>query len=171
MTTITIPLQEGVNYISFPATSTSNFLSIFTSSTILNNILNFKRFNPMLQDYEVVLFTDLIQKGVGYYIDVNIKSNIIYDGIEYTLIFDDIKSSLFRGWNLIGPGNTVIVQPNWCKIVDPVTDIPVTELDPMKAYWVSNDDCVEPTINIGDTIVYASSFLFLYWMVKELKII
>lgn len=149
MTTITIPLQQGINYISFPATSTSDFLSIFTNSTMLNNITvgGFNRFDPISQQLQTVPYTEYIAMGMGYNISVSTQSAIVYEGTEYALQFSDLESLLVQGWNLIGTGNNVISLPNWCDVRVPSTNSPVTRLLPKFAYWVNYDYCQQPVIN------------------------
>lgn len=146
MTQITITLNVGINYISFPATSINNFQSIFTSSGILANIISFKRFNAILQQFEPVDYNEYIIKGAGYYISVSSQSNIIYGGTEYTLSFDELKDSLIQGWNLVGTGTNNIELPltilSTCKIIDPITNLQVTLIETKHSYWINYDDCM-----------------------------
>lgn len=166
MTLISIPLQIGNNYISFPATSTDNFLTIFTSSTIINNITQFSKFNSVLQQFQVVLYTDHIEEGVGYFITVSAQSVIVYDGPEYTLQFADINSMIVKGWNLVGPGSMSIQFPAYCKVTDPITGFSVTQLFPTHAYWINSDSCQISLEGIYTGLAIISTGLIIYLIVK-----
>lgn len=151
----TIPIRMGDNYISFPATSYYNFSYILTNSGLINNTLKFTRWDSILQKDEAIDYIyDYIEKGTGYHLFSTIDGNIIYDdGIEYTLTFDQLKSKLLPGWNLIGTGSNTIYQPHWCKIIDPMTEFPTTQIEPNKAYWINYYDCIQPTT---DPILFIS---------------
>lgn len=140
-TTITIPLQEGQNYISFPATSTDNFQTIFTNSGIINNVTAFNRFDAFEQAPVPLDYSEYIMKGTGYYIEVKSLGTIAYTGTPYILSFNDIQSKLVLGQNLIGPGSDSITPETWCKIIDPTTNLQVSILQPKHAYWILFDNC------------------------------
>lgn len=173
MTQITIPLNIGINYISFPATSIDDFWSIFTKAGIIKNIVIFKRFNSVLQQFEIVDYTEHIIRGMGYYINVSSKSNISYDGIEYTLLFNELQKMLIQGWNLVGTGINDIEPLNWCKIIDPVTNLQSSLIITKRAYWINFDDCVltsKASINLWVGILgLAISILYLIGEVKKVE--
>ena len=173
MTTITIPLIQGrTNYISFPATSSDNFETIFTSSGIINDIPEnrFTKFNPRTQSMEPVNYTNHIEKGVGYEIFVNSPANIIYEGIEFTMTFDEITPRLLPGWNLIGVGTNIMIPLGWCKIFDSDNNV-VTQLYPMRAYWINDDHCTKPTMSYGTSIAIIASTLVAFAILKQYKVI
>lgn len=154
MTTISISLTAGDNYISFPATSTDNFGMILQN--IDSNIDHdsngnklFFKYDPITTPYSIDYWTtvkdyDFIEQGRGYLLKMNSPANLEYDGIEYNLTFDQLKSRLMTGvtgWNLVGTGKNIITQPNWCKLIDPMTGFPVTQILPKNSYWVNYNDC------------------------------
>ncbi len=177
MTQITIPLVEGDNYISFPATSQDNFETIFTNAGIINNIPEngFMRFNPITQLKESVKYTEHIQTGVGYdlYFNSSIPTNLTYNGTEYTLSFEELSSSLLPGWNLVGTGSNTIIPQDWCKVLDPYYNA-VTQLQPTNAYWIYKGDCIKPTFNAGSALYLigaVGTVLFTIYLLGKFKII
>lgn len=175
MTQIEIPLVQGDNYISFPATSPDNFETIFTSSGIINNIPEngFIKFNPVTQSREPVKYTEYIEKGVGYDLYVNSPTSLIYNGTEYTMTFDELRSHLLPGWNLVGVGSNIIMSLNWCRILDPYYNL-VTQLEPMNAYLIYHDDCIQPTFNAESALYIIGAIgtiLFTIYLLREFKII
>jgi hypothetical protein len=182
MTTITIPLAQGPNYISFPASSINNFRTIFTDSNMINDIGTdtlgnklFHRYDPILNSYVLInIDMGIIEKGQGYYLYIASTSphNIVYDGIEYILTFDQFKSRIIKGWNLLGVGKDIIVPTSWCKILDPITNTSVTTLEPTKSYMVNYDDCTQPSsTSASDMLGLAVSSLMLIYLLKEFKVI
>mgnify|MGYP003394261201 CR=1 FL=1 len=176
MTQIEIPLAQDDNYISFPATSPYNFETIFTSSGIINNIPEngFIKFNPVTQSLEPVKYTEHIEKGVGYDLYVNSPTSLIYDGTEYTMTFDELKSHLLpTGWNLVGVGSNIITPLSWCRIFDHHYNV-VTQLEPKNAYWINYDDCVKPTFNTESVLYIVGALgtvLFTIYLLREFRII
>ena len=187
MTLITIPLALGLNYISFPASSTYNFRKIFTDSLVMDNIgtdpLGNKmlyRYDPIFKNDWVLIDIDLgyIEKGEGYYLYVTSASpgTITYEGIEYTITFDQFKSRIVKGWNILGVGKDPIVPQTWCKILDPMTMTPVTILEPKHSYLVNFDECVGPSApSVGSAsmgaIAAIGTILMTYYLLREFSII
>lgn len=187
MAIITIQLVQGQNYISFPASSIYNFRTIFTNSGIMNDIMTdtsgnklFYRYDPIFKKDLVLIDLDsgFIEQGNGYLLYVISESPgiIIYDGIEYTVTFDQFKSRIVQGWNLLGVGKDSIVPQTWCKIFDPTTMTPVTILEPKRAYLVNYDECIQPavsSIGYSSFVVIAGlgTILFTYYMLNKLGII
>lgn len=173
MTPITIPLHQGDNYISFPATSVDNFETIFTNAGIINNIPEngFLKLNPITKIQQPVLYTEYIVRGTAYDLYINEPAQLTYDGIEYTMTFDQLKSHLLHGWNFIGIGSNTITPSGWCKILDSDYNT-VTMLEPKNAYWIYYDDCMQPSgASIGEAIGFTVSCLFLIYMLKEFKVL
>lgn len=187
MTLITIPLVLGQNYISFPASSTYNFRKIFTDSGVMDNIATDTLENKMLYRYDPIFKNDwvlididlgFIEKGEGYYLYVtSVPPGVItYDGVEYVITFDQFKSRILRGWNILGVGKDPIVVQTWCKILDPMTMTPVTILEPKHSYLVNYDECIQPgTPSIGSAsmgaIVAIGAILGTYYLLREFSII
>lgn len=153
-TQITINLISGRNYISFPATSPDNFGTIFTDSGIKTNIQQFSTYNSILDYWSPIISGQIdisnieyIDKGRGYILDISTSGQITYSGEEYILTFDDIRSILVEGWNLIGTGSLAVTTPNWCRVIDTNTGFPITELQPKKAYLVFYNNCQQPVID------------------------
>jgi len=151
MTVITIHLNAGPNYISFPAVSTENFSMILAGISgmieVRDGVRLFYKYDPILSPYWIsVSDFELIEKGRGYYISVITPGDIVYNGVEYTFTFDQLRSRLLREWNLVGAGSNILSIPNWCKIVDPITGFPVTQIEPTKSYWIEYYDCLQPII-------------------------
>lgn len=180
MTIITIPLVQGPNYISFPASSVYNFRTIFTNSGIIDDIgadasgnKMFYRYDPILNNYAIVnVDTGRIEEGKGYYLYITSTSpnNISYEGIEYSTTFDQFKSRIVKGWNLLGVGKDSIVPQFWCKILDPITNVPVTILEPTKSYMVNYDECVSPSGgSIESAVGFSVSLFFLIYMLRGFK--
>ncbi len=146
MTQITIPIRTGPNYISFPATSTETFNTIFISSGIMERILSFKTYDPTLGLIDVSYY-ETIEKGKGYILtlDVISQGTISFIGEEYSITFNELKSRILRGSNLIGPGNIPITLQPWCRVIDADTNIPVNIIEPQHAYWITYADCIQPT--------------------------
>ncbi len=146
MTQITINLNIGHNYISFPGTSIDNFGTIFTISNIKQNIISFLKYDPILSpNWTLVNDSEFIEEGRGYLLDLSLPGTISYEGTEYNLTFEQLRSKLLRGWNLIGTGSNILYISDWCKIRDPITDFPVNQLEPSKSYWVDYYECIRPT--------------------------
>jgi hypothetical protein len=181
MTSITIQLVQGKNYISFPATSVYNFRTIFTDSGIMNGIgidssqnKMFYRYDPISNDYiPIDLDIEHIEQGKGYYLYAASASPgiISYDGIEYTITFDQFKSRIVKGWNILGVGKDIIVPKTWCKILDPVTMIPVTILESKHSYLVNYDECIMSTASYGTTIAVIASTLVAFAILKQFKVL
>ena len=159
--TTQINIKPGRNYISFPATSSDNFGKIFTDSGIKTSIQQFSTYNPILNDWLYIISTipaisipqvdisdiEYIDKGRGYILDISTSGQIIYSGEEYILTFNDIRSMLVEGWNLIGTGSLAVTSSNWCRIVDADTGFPIKQLQPGKAYWIFYNDCQPPIVD------------------------
>lgn len=186
-TPTTIPLIQGQNYISFPASSVYNFRTIFTDSGIINDIGTdafqnkmFYRYDPILNNY-ILVDLDLghIEQGKGYYLYVTSLSPgaIVYDNvIEYVVTFDQFKSRIVKGWNLLGVGKDSIVPQTWCKILDPTTMTPVTILETKRSYLVNYDECIQPDVpSVGSSsfaaIAAIGTILFAYYMLTKLGIV
>ena len=170
-----IVLTEGDNYISFPATSPYDFETIFTSSGIINDIPEngFIKFNPVTQSLEPVKYTEHIEKGIGYDLYVNSPRNLIYSGTEYTMTFEELRSRILPGWNLVGTGSNIITPLSWCRVLDPYYN-GVTQLEPMKSYLIYYDNCAQPTLN-AESILYLfgaiGTVLFTIYLLREFRII
>lgn len=162
MKQITINIIQGRNYISFPAISSDNFGKIFTDSGIKASIQQFSTYNPILNDWLYIISTipaipipqvdisdtEYIDKGRGYILDISTSGQIIYSGEEYILTFNDIRSMLVEGWNLIGIGSLAVTSSNWCRIVDAADPgFPISQLQPGKAYWISYNNCQPPIVD------------------------
>ncbi len=177
MTSVTIHLVQGQNFISFPASSAYNFSTIFTDSGIINDIgadlsanKTFYRYDPISNDYILInLDAAYIEEGKGYYLYIisTHPGNIVYDGIEYSITFDQFKSRIVKGWNLLGVGKDPVVPQTWCKILDPITNAPVTILEPTKSYMVNYDDCITPKFNVELAISVVSIIFFSYLVYRE----
>lgn len=173
MTQIEIPLTIGDNYVSFRATSVSSINEILTSSGIKVNISKFIKWDS-IQQKEVPVVTDgaeYIEEGRGYYLFITSPGTIIYDGTEYSMTFDQFKSRIVQDWNLLGTGKDIIVPQAWCKIVDPITSLPVTILQPDHSYWVNYDECTKHTTSAGTTIGIIASALVIIAILKQFKIL
>jgi hypothetical protein len=186
MTSIAIQLVQGPNYISFPASSLNTFRTIFTDSGTIDDIdidssgnKMFYRFDPILNNY-VLINVDMghIEEGKGYYLYIKSISphNIAYEGIEYTVTFDQFKSRIIKGWNLLGVGKDAIIPQYWCTILDPITNNIVTILEPTKSYMVNYDECVQPdTPSIGSAsmgaIIAIGTILGTYYLLRRFSII
>lgn len=169
----TISLIAGRNYISFPATFSENFGTIFTTSGIKSNIIKFFTYDSILGYTDVSDF-EYIDKGRGYILDIDVPGDIIYAGIEYTMTFDELRSHLLpAGWNLVGAGSNIITPLSWCRILDPHYNV-VTQLEPTKAYWINYDDCLQPTFNT-ESVLYViaavGTVLFTIYLLREFRII
>lgn len=176
MAIINIPIHIGDNYISFPATDpTENFETILTNSQIKNSILDFTKYDPiLLKMISINYLYDYIEEGVGYYIYSISEGNITYDGIPYILTFDQLKSKILKGWNLLATGDNTIILPSWCYVIDANTRLNVTQLEPKKAYWINSDDCLQPTFN-AESALYVigaiGSILLTVYFLREFRII
>lgn len=187
-TTLTIiQLVQGKNYISFPASYAYNFRILFTESGIMNDIMTdvpgnklFYKYDPIFEQGLVLVDLDFeyIEPGKGYRLDIISESpgSIIYDGIEYTITFDQFKSRVVKGLNLLGVGKDQIIPQAWCKIFDPKTMTPVTILEPKHAYAVYYDDCIQPVAyNVGSSsfavIAGVGTILFAYYMLSKFGIV
>lgn len=137
MTYIEIPLTSGYNYISFRATSSMTINEILTSSGIKSYTTSFTKWDSVQQIYLNVDINNIeyIEEGRGYCIYITSPGTIAYEGTEYSMIFDQFRSRIVQGWNLLGTGKDVIFPQAWCKIIDPITRLPVTILSPNYSYW------------------------------------
>lgn len=174
MTQITIPLSEGENYISFPSSSTNTIGDILTSSTIKDKITKFIKYHPILGEIPI-LDSDYIEEGIGYYLYITISGSIIYDGItDFHVTFDQLKSKILNGWNLLATGNNTITIPSWCNVIEANTGIHTIQLEPMKAYWINYDDCIQPTLGT-ESVLYLfgaiGTVLFSIYLLREFRII
>lgn len=179
MAPITIPLFQGINYISFPALSSYNFRTLFTDSGIINNISidpsqnkKFYRYDPILGDYILIdLDFGYIEQGKGYLLFMEFPQIIIYDGGEYTMTFEQFKSRIIKGWNLLGVGKDIIIPQSYCTILDPATMFPVTILEPKHSYLVNYDECIMPDRSYGTTIAIVASSLVAFAILKQFKVL
>jgi hypothetical protein len=173
MTHIEIPLVLGYNFISFRATSSMTINEILTSSGIKSNISIFTKWDAIQPAYIQVDIdgTEYIEEGRGYCIYITSPGTIAYEGIEYTMTFDQFKSHIIQGWNLLGTGKYVIFPQAWCKIIDPITRLPVTILSPNYSYWVHYGDCIKPTMSYGTSIAIIASSLVAFAILKQFKVI
>jgi len=174
MTQITIPLVQGDNFISFPASSANTFGDIFTSSTVRDEISNFYKYHPILGPIPV-MDTDHIEECIGYHLYITIPGNIIYDstGDFYTTL-GRFESRILKGWNLLATGSNTIILPSWCNVIDAKTGIPATQLEPTKAYWINSEDCSQPRFNAGSALYFIGAIgtvLFTVYLLREFKII
>lgn len=169
---ISMSLITGRNYISFPATSTDNFGTIFIVSGIKDNIILFQTYDTILGNFTLISDFEYIEPGRGYIIDVISPGTITYDGIEYTFSFDQFKSRLVEGWNLVGTPNPMYI-PGWCKILDPITNFPVSKIEPKKSYWANYFNCLEPKtepILLISAIGLGIALISLYISLKGAKV-
>lgn len=174
MTQTTIPLVQGENFLSFPSASTDSFGYILTSSTIKDNISNFYKYHPILGPIPV-MDTDHIEEGVGYHLYSTISGNIIYDSTgDFYITIGRFESRILKGWNLLATGSNTIILPSWCNIIDANTGIPVTQLEPTKAYWINYDDCTQPRFGAESALAFIGAIgtvLFTVYLLREFKII
>lgn len=176
MTIVNIPIHIGDNYISFPATdSIDNFETIFIDSQIKSSILEFTKYDPILQKTVSINYIyDHIEEGVGYYIYSISEGNIIYDGIPYILTFDQLKLKILKGWNLLATGDNTIILPSWCYVIDANTRLNTTQLEPKKAYWINYYDCTKSVFN-AESVLYVigaiGSILLTVYFLREFRII
>ena len=173
MTQIHIPLTLGDNFISFPATSTGTINEILTSSGVKANISKFIKWDS-IQQKEISIDIDgieYIEEGRGYYLYITSPGTIIYEGTEYTITFEQFKSRIVQEWNLLGTGKDIIIPQTWCKIVDPITSLPVTILQPNHSYWINYDECTKPTTSAVVTIGIIASVLVTISILKQFKIL
>lgn len=177
MVQIEIPLTLGDNYISFRATSSSTIDEILTSSGIKANILKFIKWDSIQQgEVPVNIYgTEYIEEGIGYYLYITSPGTILYEGTEYSITFDQFRSRIVREWNLLGTGKDIIVPQTWCKIIDPVTSLPITALQPNHSYWVYYDDCIQPVIPSIESSSFAAiatigTILFTFYMLGKFGI-
>jgi len=173
MTQIEIPLTLGDNFISFRATSTSSINEILTSSGIKGNILKFIKWDSIEQKEIPVAIDGIeyIEEGRGYYLYITSPGTMTYEGIEYSITFDQFKSRIVQGWNLLGTGKDVIVLQAWCRTIDPITKLPVIILLPNYSYWVHYGDCILPSsTSISSALGFTVSALFLIYMLREFKV-
>ena len=175
MTQTTIPLVQGDNFISFPSASTDIFGDILASSTIKDQITTFTKYDPILGKEIGILYSGHIEEGIGYHIYTNVSGSIIYDSIgDYYITFDQLKSRILKGWNLLATGNNTIIAPLWCNIIDANTRLPTTQIEPKKAYWISYDNCIKPTYNIDSALYVISAIgtiLFTVYLLRKFRII
>lgn len=176
-----IPLTKKDNYISFPSTTPLgyNFRTLFTDSGIISDISSFYRYDPIQEGGKwitVDMDSESVEKGKGYLISINTPpSQIVYDGTDYDMTIEGLRSSLLKGGpNLVGTGSNVLTLPNWCRVIDADAETYIITLEPMKAYWIYYDDCVEPVFNMESAITVigtVGTVLFTYWLLREFKII
>src|SRR3990167_8117051 len=106
-----IILTEGYNFISFPSASANTFGDILTPSTIKDKITKFVKFHPILGEIPIT-DSDYIEEGIGYRLYITMPGSIIYDSIgDYYITFDQLKSRILKGWNLLATGNNTITIP------------------------------------------------------------
>lgn len=169
-----IDLTEGDNFISFPSASADSFGDIFTSSTIKDEITKFVKYHPILGEIPVS-DSEHIEEGIGYHIYITIPGSIIYDSIgDYYITFDQLKSRILKGWNLLATGNNTIILPSWCNVIDANTRFPAIQLEPKKAYWINYDDCTKPIFNAGSVLSIMGAIgtvLFTIYLLREFSII
>lgn len=169
-----IVLTEGYNFISFPSASADTFGDILTSSTIKDKITKFIKYHPILGEIPVT-DSDYIEEGIGYYISITIPGSIIYDSIgDYYITFDQLKSKILKGWNLLATGNNTIILPSWCNVIEANAGIHTNQLKPMKAYWINYDDCLQPTFNTESALYVIAAIgtvLFTIYLLREFRII
>lgn len=166
-----IVLTEGDNFISFPSTSADTFGDILTSSMIKDKITKFVKYHPILGEIPVT-DSDFIEEGIGYYLYITIPGSIIYDSTgDYYITFNQLKSRILKGWNLLATGNNTITLPSWCNVIEANTGIHVSQLEPMKAYWINYDDCLQPTFNTLYIIGAIGTVLFTIYLLREFRII
>ena len=173
MTYIEIPLTPGYNYISFRATSSMTINEILISSGIKSNISIFTKWDSVQQTYLNVDINNIeyIEEGRGYCIYITSPGTIAYEGTEYSMTFDQFKSRIVQGWNLLGTGKDIIVLQAWCRVIDPLTGLPVIILLPNYSYWVHYGDCIQPSsTSFGSALGFTVSALFLIYMLKEFKV-
>jgi len=177
MTQIEIPLTLGDNFISFRATSTSSINEILTSSGIKGNISKFIKWDSIQQKEVQVAIdgTEYIDEGRGYYIYITAPGTIVYEGTEYSVTFDQFRSRIVQGWNLLGTGKDVIVPQTWCRTIDPITSLPIITLQPNHSYWVYYDDCIQPIASsVGSSsfaaIAALGTILFTFYMLSKFGI-
>ena len=172
MTRVIIKLNIGDNYISFPAKSTNTIGEILSSSGVKGNILKFIKWDS-IQQKEVPVYIDgaeYIEEGRGYYLYATYPGNITYDGTEYSITFDQFRLRIVKGWNLLGVGKDAIVPQFWCKILDPITNTPVSILEPTKSYMVNYDECIPPSgASTESAVGLAVSIFFLIYMLRGFK--
>lgn len=178
MTQIEIPLPLKDNYISFPATSTDTLRDILISSGVKDNVSYFAKWDSIQNNFVDVDIgtsgTEQIEEGRGYLLRITSPGTIIYEGIEYSMTFDQFKSRIVTEWNLLGVGNNTIVPKSWCRILDPSTGqspLPVTILEPKHAYWSYGNECIQPGSNIVTIIGITASSLIIYSLLKQFKVI
>lgn len=169
-----IVLTKGNNFISFPSASTNTFGDILTSSMIKDKITKFVKYHPILGEIPVT-DSDYIEEGIGYIIYIIIPGSVIYDSIgDYYITFDQLKSRILKGWNLLAAGNNTIILPSWCNVIDANTGLRATQLEPMKAYWINSDDCSQPTFN-AESALYVigaiGTILFTIFLLRKFRII
>ena len=168
-----IVLTEGDNFISFPSTSAYTFGDILTSSMI-KDITKFVKYHPILGEIPIS-DSDHIEEGIGYYLYITIPGSIIYDSIrDYYITFDQLKSRILKGWNLLAAGNNTITIPSWCNVIEANTGIHTSRLEPMKAYWINYDDCLQPTFNVESALYIigaVGTVLFTMYLLREFRII
>ena len=171
---ITIPLSEGDNYISFTSSSVNTIGDILTSSMIKDKITKFIKYHPIFGEIPII-DSDHIEGGIGYYLYITISGNIIYDGVEdYHVTFDQLRSRILNGWNLLATGNNILTIPSWCNIVDANTGLSVTQLEPTKAYWIFSYDCIKPKFGTESVLFLIGAIgtvLFTIYLLREFRII
>ena len=174
MALITIPLSEGYNYISFPSSSVNTIGDILTSSTIKDNITKFIKYHPILGEIPIT-DSDYIEEGIGYYLYITISGSMIYDSItDYQVTFNQLKSRILKGWNLLATGNNILILPSWCNVVEANTGLPATQLEPTKAYWINYDECLQPTFGAESVLYFigaVGTVLFTIYLLREFRII
>ena len=163
MTQVSIPLIKGENWISFPESSTDNLLTIFSKSG-LGKVTIYK-YDPLKSTgstesgFVPIDLTSYVEMGKGYHVITTNVGTISYMGIPYKqkMTFDRLRSSLMRGYNLVGTDNNIqdISRYDWCRVVDAQTNFSATELTPGKAYWIYYEDCQQPKLGL-DTLTKIS---------------
>ena len=163
MSLINIPLIKGENWISFPESTSDNLLTIFSKSG-LGNVTIYK-YDPLKSTgstesgFVLVDLTSYVEMGKGYHVITTNVGTISYMGTPYKqkMTFDRLRSSLMRGYNLVGTDNNIIdiSRYDWCRIVDAQTNFSATEIAPGKAYWIYYEDCQQPKLGL-DTLTKIS---------------
>lgn len=172
---VQIQLQEGDNFISFPASYNDSIGALFRACGITNVTMfkfDFTGNYVQITDFDL----EYIEGGRGYLLQTSADTSIFlisYSGEEYIITFDQFMSNLLRGWNLVGTGNNTIILQNWCKVLDPKSLNRVIQLDPKKAYLVNYEDCIKPEYGIGSTITVigaVGTVLFTIYLMREFKL-
>lgn len=166
MTQTIIQLYKGDNWLSFPESSMNTLMQILTNSGIYSNIVAVHIYDPIFSKFDQIdLNISFIEKGKGYHITMLDVGSIIYEGIPYAtkMTFDVLRSSLMRGWNLIGTSDEdIIIPPEWCRVIDANTNFQTARIEPMKAYWILYPDECSPVSSWTLPIVISVTSLAIF---------